>query len=84
MVSGVCQKPDWANGSLVNLDDHGKQTDDGRFSFRPNPAWFRDRVDPVDMLAMTTRTLSESAAGEFAFPTPDSRAVLTHFKRIIR
>ncbi len=24
------------------LDDHGKQTDDGRFSFRPNPAWFQE------------------------------------------
>ncbi len=25
------------------LDDRGQQTDDGRFSFRPNPAWFRAR-----------------------------------------
>ena len=29
------------------LDDEGKQTDDGRFARRPNPAWFHRRVDPV-------------------------------------
>ncbi len=29
------------------LDDEGRQTDDGRFSFRPNPGWFFQRVDPV-------------------------------------
>ena len=27
------------------LDDAGKPTDDGNFSHRPNPAWFRNRVD---------------------------------------
>ena len=29
------------------FDDQGRQTDDGRFSRRPNPQWFRERVDPV-------------------------------------
>jgi hypothetical protein len=29
------------------LDDSGAQTDDGRFSHRPNPQWFHHRVDPV-------------------------------------
>ncbi len=29
------------------LDDYGRPTDAGRFSFRPNPTWFRKRVDPV-------------------------------------
>lgn len=29
------------------LDDQGRQSDDGRYSFRPNPAWFGRRVDPV-------------------------------------
>jgi Domain of unknown function (DUF5060)/Protein of unknown function (DUF4038) len=29
------------------LDDQGRQTDDGRFSFRPNPAWFNRRADPA-------------------------------------
>ncbi len=27
------------------LDDLGRPTDDGNFSHRPNPAWFRNRVD---------------------------------------
>ena len=27
------------------LDDGGKPTDNGNFSHRPNPAWFRNRVD---------------------------------------
>lgn len=27
------------------LDDQGLPTDDGRFSFRPNPAWFSQRAD---------------------------------------
>jgi hypothetical protein len=29
------------------LDDAGQPTDDGRFSLRPNPQWFRECVDPV-------------------------------------
>jgi Domain of unknown function (DUF5060)/Protein of unknown function (DUF4038) len=29
------------------LDDAGKPSDDGRFSFRPNPEWFHRRADPV-------------------------------------
>lgn len=29
------------------LDDEGRQTDDGRYSHRPNPQWFHERVDPV-------------------------------------
>lgn len=29
------------------LDDRGRQSDDGRYSLRPNPAWFHRRVDPV-------------------------------------
>lgn len=29
------------------LDDRGKPTDDGRFSYRPNPQWFHDRADPA-------------------------------------
>lgn len=29
------------------LDQDGRQSDDGRFSLRPNPAWFHERVDPV-------------------------------------
>lgn len=27
------------------LDDAGQPTDDGNFSHRPNPRWFRERVD---------------------------------------
>jgi hypothetical protein len=29
------------------LDDKGRESDDGRFSLRPNPAWFHRRVDGV-------------------------------------
>lgn len=29
------------------LDDSGRPSDDGRYSFRPNPQWFHTRVDPV-------------------------------------
>ena len=29
------------------LDGQGRQTDDGRFALRPNPAWFAQRADPV-------------------------------------
>ncbi len=29
------------------LDDSGRPSDHGRFSLRPNPTWFRRRVDPV-------------------------------------
>lgn len=29
------------------LDDDRQPTDDGRYSYRPNPAWFRERVDPA-------------------------------------
>jgi hypothetical protein len=29
------------------LDDSGQPTDDGRYSLRPNPRWFHERVDPV-------------------------------------
>ena len=29
------------------LDDEGRQSDDGRFSYRPNPQWFNQRADPV-------------------------------------
>jgi len=29
------------------LDESGKPSDDGRFSLRPNPEWFRERVDPA-------------------------------------
>jgi hypothetical protein len=39
-------------------------------------------VVQVDLLAQTTRELAGDASGEFTFDTPDSRAVLTHFRRI--
>ena len=29
------------------LDDAGEPSDDGKYSFRPNPRWFRTRADPV-------------------------------------
>ena len=45
----------------------------------PDGAW---RVTQVDLVARTTRTLRRRATGDFPFATPDSRAALTHFKRI--
>lgn len=36
-----------APGDGPFLDDAGAPTVDGRFSHRPNPRWFRERVDPL-------------------------------------
>ena len=35
------------------LDDEGRQTDSGRFSHRPNPAWFHERADAAIREAFT-------------------------------
>jgi len=40
------------------------------------------RVTQVDLIACTTKVLADDAEGEFTVQTPDSRAVLTHFKRL--
>lgn len=40
-----CRYPDPAVKPF--FDDEGRPTDDGRYSFRPNPQWFHERVDPV-------------------------------------
>ncbi len=44
----------------------------------PEGTW---KVTQVDLIAVTTKTLTSSASGSFAFDTPPSRAVLTHFKQ---
>jgi len=45
----------------------------------PRGAW---RVVQLDLFSRRQRTLAERAAGTFRFEAPDSRAVLTHFRRI--
>lgn len=42
----------------------------------------RWRIVQVDLLGQTTRTLSEDAQGAWPLRTPDSRAVLTHLRRL--
>jgi hypothetical protein len=35
-----------------------------------------------DLMAMTEKTLTTSATGDYVFDAPDSRAVLFHFKKM--
>lgn len=56
------------------LDDRGEQTDDGEWSHRPNPAWFRDRVD-----AAVRAAVAEDLVIDLILNGPDteeSRSVL--------
>ncbi len=56
------------------LDDHGKPTDDGNYSHRPNPTWFHNRVD----LAVRTACECDQIADLIVNgpDTLDSRSVL--------
>lgn len=57
------------------LDDAGEPTDDGEWSHRPNPAWFRERVDVAVETAAT-----EDLVLDLILNGPDteaSRSVLT-------
>lgn len=47
----------------------------------PEGRW---RIVQVDLLAQTTRQLAAGAEGMVVLDTPDSRAVLTHFRRVGR
>ena len=70
-------------GSLQRLEER-KRSGTNRTAQRvriklPDGDW---RITQVDLMAMTTTTLADRARGTFSFDLPDSRAVLTHFKRI--
>ena len=56
------------------LDDTGRPTDDGDFSHRPNPAWFRDRVDLAVRVAYDHDLIADLIL--CGPDTEDSRAVL--------
>lgn len=56
------------------LDDTGQPTDDGDFSHRPNPAWFRDRVDLAVCVAYDHDLIADLIL--CGPDTEDSRAVL--------
>ena len=62
---------EFALGSNRRIKNHQVKLPDG--------TW---RITQLDLIAMTTKTLGKAITGDFAFRTPNSRAVLTHFKRI--
>lgn len=50
---------------------------DARMTLPPG-SW---KVTQVDLMEMRTKTLADAAAGELRLTVPDSRAVLTHFRK---
>jgi hypothetical protein len=56
------------------LDDAGRQTDEGRYSYRPNPAWFHNRVDPAIAQGLASDVICDIITG--GLDTFDSRSIL--------